>query len=572
VEEGPRFLVGSVRLDGNRTVPSARLLDLVKTRPGRPYVEADFKADVEALASFYRGEGFLGAEANVGEQNLDPGRGQADLTIVVREGVRTVVREVELRGTQRLPVSTILPVLRLRPDGPLREEDLEADRFAILDRYGQEGYIYAAVSTNLDFSPDRASARVVHTVEEKHQARLRSLLVVGNERTRGRVFRREIPLLPGDPYRYQAVLDGQQRIYQLGIVRSLRLVPLEPELEPEEVDLLLRVEERDAGRFAVGVGYSSEERLRGFVEVGHRNLWGTARAITLRLRLSEISHRADLLYLEPWVLRRRVDGEVNLFTDFREERGFDIRRSGLSLGLRREFTPALRAAVRYRLEDVTLTGVTGTTALLGDEGEHTTSSLSLNPSADTRDDLLDPTRGQTLGLTLTGAGGVLGGTDDFLKAEGEGSWFFSLPGLGVLGLSLRAGVAQPYGRSDRVPIHERFFAGGSHSIRGFGDKRLGPKDPGGTPLGGEALLLVSGEFRVPLYQALGGVVFLEGGQVWLRRSDVALRVADDLQWAVGSGLRLKTPLGPIRLDYGYRLREERGEDRWRLHFTLGHAF
>lgn len=572
VEEGPRYLVGDIRLEGSTAFSRSRLLSLLRSRPGKAYVEADLAADVENLMAFYRGEGFLSAEVTVLQRSLDSARGRADPVLAIREGIRTLVRAVELEGTRVLVPSAILSTFRLRPGLPLREEAVEADRLAILDRYGQKGYIYAVVTTNLDFSPDRKFVRVVHTVEENHQARLHSLLVVGNQRTRGPVFRREIPLAAGDPYRYQAVLDGQQRIYQLGIVRSVRLIPLEPELEPEEVDLLLHVVERDAGQFAVAGGYSSEERLRGFVEVGHRNLWGTARSIALRVRVSEISSRAEVTYVEPWVFGVRMDGEVNLFTDFREERGYDIRRSGISLGLRREYTQAFRAALRYRLEDVRLLEITDPTALLDDEGSHTTSSLSLNPTYDTRDDLLDPSRGQVSGLTLTGAGGLLGGTDDFVKAEIETSWFTSLAGFGVLALSLRGGLAEPYGRSDRVPIHERFFAGGSNSVRGFGDKRLGPKDPGGTPQGGEAVLTVSGEFRIPLYRALGGVIFLDGGQVWRHRSDVVLRTLDDLQWAVGSGLRLKTPLGPVRLDYAYRLQEERGEDRWRIHFTLGHAF
>ena len=571
IDEGPRFLVGAVRIQGNASFPESRLIALLRTRPGAPYSEVGLDGDVETLASFYREEGFLGVDVGLAERSVDSTRNRTDLALVVREGVRSITREVELQGTRVLSASTILSLLQLQAGRPLRAEALERDRFTILDRYGQEGYIYAVVTTSLDFSPDRSAVRVVHTVEEKHQARLRSLLVVGNERTRTRVFRREIPLVPGDPYRYQAVLDGQQRIYQLGIVRSLRLVPLEPERESEDVDLLLRVEERDAGQFAVGGGYSSDERLRGFIELGHRNLWGTARSVLLRLRLSEISSRADLTYVEPWVFRRRMDGEVNLFTDFREERGFDIRRSGVNLGLRREYTQAFRAALRYRLEDVTLSEITDPAALLEDRSSHTTSSISLNPTYDTRNDLLDPSRGQISGLTLTAAGGPLGGTDDFLKAEAEASWFIPVTGLGVLALSLRGGLAEPYRRSERVPIHERFFAGGSNSVRGFIEKHLGPKD-GGTPQGGEAVLTASGELRVPIYRSLGGVMFLDGGQVWSRRREISLRSEADLQWAVGTGLRLRTPLGPIRLDYAYRLQEERGEDRWRIHFTLGHAF
>lgn len=255
------------------------------------------------------------------------------------------------------------------------------------------------------------------------------------------------------------------------------------------------------------------------------------------MRGSERGHREDPTYLEPWVLGQRVNGTGDLFNEFREERGFDIRRTGATLGLLRDLTDRVKGRLEYALQDVRLSQIVDPVTTLEDVGTHTTSSAALNLSYEGRDDVLDPHRGVFLGSTLTYAGGPLRGGDDFVKGEGEIGGFLPL-GPTVLALGARGGVAFPYARSERVPVHERFFAGGANSVRGFEEKRLGPKDPGGTPKGGEAVLTTSIELRFPIYKALGGVGFR----------------------------------GPVRFDDGYRLQEERGEDRWRVHFTLGHAF
>lgn len=177
------------------------------------------------------------------------------------------------------------------------------------------------------------------------------------------------------------------------------------------------------------------------------------------MRGSERGHREDPTYLEPWVLGQRVNGTGDLFNEFREERGFDIRRTGATLGLLRDLTDRVKGRLEYALQDVRLSQIVDPVTTLEDVGTHTTSSAALNLSYEGRDDVLDPHRGVFLGSTLTYAGGPLRGGDDFVKGEGEIGGFLPL-GPTVLALGARGGVAFPYARSERVPVHERFFAGG----------------------------------------------------------------------------------------------------------------
>lgn len=571
IQEGPRLLIVSLNFHGNDRLPARLFTRYLKSRSGAPYVRSWIEEDQRTIGAVYRREGFFQAAVEVREEFTPSGDG-IRATFVITEDPRTHVGIIRIEGNQALSRDAIGARLLLKPGAPLRAEGWEADRNRLLDLYGEAGYIYSEVVADLAVHLGEPVADLIYRIRESHRARLGALALAGNERTRDYVLRREFPLRRGDPYDAQRAILGQRNLSRLGYIRSVRLIPMEPETEPEEVDLLLQVEERPGGLLGVGAGYSTEERLRGFVEVGHRNLWGTGRSLKLRLKLSEIGHREDLTYAEPWLLGRRVAGEVGVFNEFQERRGFNIRQTGVATTAGKDLTERLKGALQYKYEDVRLSHIRDPLVSLEDEGVHQTSSFSASLSYDFRDDLLDPTRGAFYGATATVGGGPLFGRDDFWKTQGEGSWFLPLPERTVLALSVRGGVAGPYGRSERLPIQERFFAGGSTSLRGFKDRHLGPTDAGGTPKGGEAMLLSSVEARIPLYQNIGGVAFLDGGQVWRTVKEVTLGEVGDLKWGAGLGLRLKTPIGPVRLDWAYLLQPVPRQDRWRFYFTLGQAF
>lgn len=575
IEEGPFMKIGKIIIEGNKSISKRRIRYAMRVREKEdiikdvPFVEEDVQDDMKRVIFLYGKYGFMKVYIEEPFFRFNYSENNVDIIVKIVEGVRTIVKNISITGNQNLSTESILQKLKIKKDYYFDEEAWSNDKFAILDYYAENGYIYAEVAPELKFSEDYQAVDIFYSIKEGKRAFFGSAIILGNEKTLNRVIRREIPLSKNDPYNYQAIIDAQRNIYKLGLFKSARLTPLEAEKQPEDVDVLLKVEEKKAGFVGFGLGYSSEERFRGFFEMGYRNLWGTARTISTKFRLSEISSRYELLYTEPWVLKMKVQGEANLYNETKEEVGYDIRRTGISYTLKKEFTDKFNVSLQYKFEDVKLSNVTTTIESLENLGVRTTSSISPVASYDTRDDIIDPTSGAFYSLSAKLAGGILLGDDEFTKYEAQGSWYVTPIERITLAFSLRGGIVRSYGKNTKVPIYERFFAGGANSVRGYKEKYLGPKDSEGNPIGGEALIIGNIELRFHVVQKLWSVLFLDAGNVW--ENYRGLR-PDNLKSSVGAGIRFKTPVGPIRVDYGYKLRREKGEAGWRIHFNLGYPF
>jgi len=216
-------------------------------------------------------------------------------------------------------------------------------------------------------------------------------------------------------------------------------------------------------------------------------------------------------------------------------------------------------------------------------GQNTVSSVQLDLTYDSRDNIYDTTKGNILSGSLQDAGGPFGGNKDFYKFYGRASHYFPMPRGAVIEVRGRIGLADVYSDSERIPIYERFFAGGAYTIRGYDERKVGPVDPvSKDPLGGNAMLIGNIEYTYPLFSFIKLAAFYDVGNVWpkiedLMSSEDAYGVSSTggFKSGFGLGLRLKTPLGPIMLDYGIPMDKEPGEDRkssGKVHFSISHGF
>jgi outer membrane protein insertion porin family len=210
--------------------------------------------------------------------------------------------------------------------------------------------------------------------------------------------------------------------------------------------------------------------------------------------------------------------------------------------------------------------------LRSEEGKNRLSKLGVSLAYDTRDNFYNPRTGYIASGTTEYANGFLGGDKDFLKETMSTNFYFPFFEVVVLELSAQVGLADALSGSKNVPIYERYYVGGTNSIRGYRERRIGPKDSNnGDPVGGEGLLLGNAELTCPIYEKIvKGAVFYDIGNVWQRCNDIGFK---DLKSGTGVGIRVKTPIGPIRLDYGFPLSDVPGENKKpRLHFTLTQGF
>jgi outer membrane protein insertion porin family len=445
--------------------------------------------------------------------------------------------------------------------------------------YGRRGFHGATVEMTTTRRDERIS--VAYHVTEGTPTRVGRILLRGLLVTRDDVVLRQLGIKPGDLFDPERLTDAQQRLEQATAFASVSVGPLRPAPTPF-ADLDVIVAEQKPWHLDIGAGYDTAVGGRGFLDLGHDNLFGTARSASIRLKGAiggEAVHqlgRVDLVYREPWILPGRPwQAEVDLFGERSENLGYDLQQVGLVTWIGDDLlnprgTRTFRTRLRYRLEEARISDVSPDLAAQGIEpGTERIASLTPTVVWDLRDDRFNPLRGSVHQASLEFATTGLGGTVDFVKSDLSTAWFFSWLPPTVIALSGRLGLAGPFGGTASLPIQDRFFAGGSTSVRGFPENKLGPLDAAGNPVGGNALVVVSAEWRFPLWRWLGGAVFIDAGTVTPEISDLRLSA---FKSGAGGGLRVATPVGPIRLDVGYALQPIPNESRTQVYLTVGFPF
>jgi outer membrane protein insertion porin family len=344
--------------------------------------------------------------------------------------------------------------------------------------------------------------------------------------------------------------------------------------------MLFTVEERPAGAVEFGIGYGDLDRFRGFVEVSHRNLWRLAHYASLRLEASNILERTAFTYRMPWFLGYR-DWESKTMLIWSDSKRinqdtrdvyYQTRKTSVSYGIDRLNHP-VKPSLTYQFENVDNYNVQPAAQLTPDDsGWVRVSSLTPAVVLDLRDNIFDPRRGSVHGITVKQAMSLIGSKAEFTKTTVQTTWFFPAKDLAVLALSARAGMAWPHRDTVEVPIHERFYIGGSTTVRGYIQDSIGPPTVEATsskvPTGGASVLQLNAEVRMGSAEGLGVVLFTDAGNVWANQQ---IRL-DDLRASYGAGIRYHTPVGPLRIDYGQKIHRLTGESPGELHFNIGQAF
>lgn len=564
VEPGPQATVGSVRVAGIPEVPAE-----LQTRPERPLEERTLREDARALMRALEEEGYAEARA---EAEAREGGGAIPVTFRVRPGPRTFVSAVAVEPPP--PAGVELVELRTRAGRPYRVRDLAVDRSTVLAAYRNAGYLAVELTPQLDFSGDRSEVRVRLGVAPGPRSEVGEVVIAGLQRAREKVVRRELLLEEGGPLGLHALLESQRRLGTLGIFERVSINELDPEAGLRK-DLVVEAREGRPTTLAYGIGYAERDLFRGSVEIARRNLSGMDRTVSAFARGSFRGSRLLLSFREPYFLGRKQELFVTGFREEENRDSFDFIRVGGIVQTAHTLSPRLSLILRYSYQETRVFNIEVPLETI--DRQFRTYTLA-GPSAslvnDTRDDPLDPRRGAFLGADVLLSERVLGG-DSFLKAYFQAATYQRLGGRVVLALSGRLGLARTFGSGEplQLPLPERFFAGGDYSLRGFKVDTVGPlavaSDGSLVPTGGNALVLGGAELRLDASRFLSVAVFSDVGNVYPLVSDLDL---GDLRYTAGVGLRYKSALGPLRVDWGYKLNRRPGQSPYHVHVTVGHAF
>ncbi|MDH4161499.1 MAG: outer membrane protein assembly factor BamA [Nitrospirota bacterium] len=588
VTEGPRVIVETVRVEGNSSLGTTEILDIMETkgtrwyRRARPFREDLLEKDRDHVLDRYNAAGFLNAEVKIIVARSADGK-TATITLKIVEGMKTLVGNISFEGNALFPREELASIVAVKSGMPYSDRMVEEDKYRLLTRYAAKGYLYARVDAEKRSVAGEGQTEVMDIqfrITEDKLVTVGTVILRGNAYTRDWVLMRELEPKKGEPYSYEKILQSQQRVYRYGYFSQARYEPIKPFERTYQKDMLFTVEERPAGAVEFGVGYGDLDRLRGFVELSHRNLWGTARYASLRLEGSDILKRAAATFQEPWFLGHRLQSHLTLAWSDRKninqdtrDVNYQTRKTTAAYGIDKLYN-GFKSSLTYQFENVDNYNVKPEAQLSFEDSGRVLIS-SLNPAViwDLRDDPFNPTRGGIHGIVVKESMKELGSEAVFTKASVQSSWFFGLFGRSVLALSGRAGMAWAHQDTEVVPIHERFYLGGGTTIRGYTQDSVGPYivDAAGEriPTGGSSMAQLNAEVRVNSTTGGGGIVlFTDGGNVWI---DKKIR-PDDLRASYGIGLRYNTPVGPLRVDYGQKIHRRSGETPGELHFNIGHAF
>ena len=597
IKEGIVQRIKTISFEGNEHIPNAELEKYMSTKTAWWFIrkgafdDDKFQADIGRIRNVYRSKGFLDARVTSRIEATAEGT-ELNVIVIINEGKQYLVGDVIIQGQLAFPEMELREKTDTKPGDPFDFTKIKEDVEAIRTLYYDRGYMNAEIDLSHKYNAATDRMDLIYNITAHDVVYVGMINVVGNTRTKDKVIRREMRVYPGEQYDGEKLKKSKERIYNLGFFEDVYFDTV-PTAEPNVKDLNVTVKETKTGELSFGGGYSSVDSWIGFVQVRQKNFdllsWptftGGGQDLVIRGELGTIRSNYFLAWTDPWIF-----GYPYLFgfDVYREQHkrstdsgyGYDETRTGGSLRLGKELTDELSTMLIYNLEEVKISNLAdnATTALEREVGSNWISRLTWNVTYDVRDNRYSPTKGWIAGTSAQVAGGFLGGNKDFYNLYGYTSFYHSIIENLVLELKMRGGFIQNYGKSEEVPIYERYFAGGANTIRGYKERGVGPRDKGtNTALGGEAMLVGNAELTYPLYKKLiKGAIFYDIGNVWEEASLKNITGAKDdtgFKSGAGIGVRVKTPIGPVKLDWGYPLNKNYDDKReGRFYFSVTHGF
>jgi len=578
-EEGKRVAIRSIVFTGNEQIEAKQLLKRMKTktaslfRSGR-FEQDNFDKDQKSLIDYYRKNGYIDARI-IDWQLTSLDEKSLKLVINLEEGSKYNFGTITVSGNSSFSSEAILSKFTLKSGKPFDQEKFDEQMRKVYSLYFEEGYIY------VNIEPDQIKAgdllNINLQVTEKTRAKVRQIQIAGNRRTKEKVLRRQLAIAPGDYFRQSQVILSQQNIYNLGFIDSDMKLDYTTINNGGDIDLNLSVTDKSAGTANGGVGYNSQDGFVGQLSVSQNNLFGNNWTSSLKWEFGGSTQNFEFDFTNPNVYDTDILMGTSLYHTQKKWTSFyyEIFTSGASIRTGQPFPLVNRTQAlvgyslyrkKYRITDMAsiLANASSNQNLLELDslGWRYTSIASLTLSRDTRDNIFFPTSGSQMILHSEIAGGMLGGNFDFYKQIAQISWFIDTWHRFALRTKWRFGYIAPYGRSKDAPPDEKFYLGGTGSdgIRGYPDRSIGPSG------GGSREILFSTELGYPLggdqIIALG---FFDAGNSYNTLRDFNFLT---LKKGVGTGIRIRSPLGLIGFDYAYNL-----EDRtWEPHLQFGTTF
>ena len=554
-QENNQGKITAIVVQGNENISKDLIISQIASNLGDVFSKENIEKDMKAVYD-------LGYFKDV-KIKLESFRDGYKVVFEVVENLP--IKEISIEGNTVVSEEEMREVMILQEGQVFCQKILKNDLDRISQLYKDRGYLLINIK-DVDFDEE---GKLWINISE---GRLEKIVIEGNDKTKEKVITREINIEPGDLFNFETVKKSLQKIYNLGYFEDVSM-KLEPGAEEDSIVLVVKVIEKNTGKFGIGAGYNSEEGLMGFTSYEENNLFGGGQKVQAKI---EIGGRTTykLSFLEPWLANTATSFGFEVYDtvyhkEDKEEKviitEYDEERLGGKLIIGRKLSDSVKLGLELKSERVTYDLIFG--ILPEDTKEGLTNSLIPTFSYDTRDNVFEPTSGWYHSFSLENAGGFLGGDYDFTKYNLTLRAYISTQFIedvvdigsikkitdnlskGVLALRAMGGIA-----NTDLPSFAVYQVGGMNTLRGYNFGEFS----------GDKSLVFNVEYRFPLAENFQAVVFADWGQAWDYEESISF---EDLKFGRGVGVRFNTPLGPIRLDYGF------GEEGiGKTYFSIGHTF
>jgi outer membrane protein insertion porin family len=603
ISRGDRFRLAAVAFQGNKYFSKDLLASRLSLQPasfassGR-FSQSLVRDDGESIRALYLSNGFLEAKVtSTVDDNYKNKKGNLFVTYQIVEGPQTLVDDLKIEGFHALSLDTLLSVVGSSPGQPYSVTSVASDRNNMLAMYYNEGFPEARLDDFVSPAGAPNEVRLIYRITEGQRIDVAKVLLTGYQYTRPGIIARQVVIKPKGPLREGDVVETQRRLYNLGVFTRVQIAPQNPSgTDPEKV---MVVDVQEGGRYTIGYGFGFEvQRIaascsqatkntpacdptateiaaspRGILELSRANMFGRAQTLTFKARASTLQYRSLVSYsADNFLSRRSLSASLTGFADKTQDVDTftSIRYEG-SLQLNEKLSPSSSLQYRYFFRRVVATNINQTISpeeIPLFSQPTLASGFGITYARDRRDNPGDPKTGTFNTADVSFASKTFGSSANFYRIFVQNSSFHPFGRNFVFARSTRFGVEPPFGNTTEVeiPLPERFFAGGAQSLRGFSLNQAGPRDPGtGFPVGGLALMIFNQELHFPMNlpfvgNKLGGTLFYDGGNVYSDVNHITLAWKSasptNLNYfshTIGFGFRYPTPIGPVRVDFGYQI-------------------
>jgi outer membrane protein insertion porin family len=595
ITEGTQVLVEDVTLDGVNAFPVKKIRKLMKTKHKKVFKQETLTKDLEEITKYYKNHGYQNIKIGDAVQTFNADKTRITIRIPIEEGPLFHFGTVHYTGNAIFPSEKLSPAMQFKAGEIFNQEKLDASIAKLQDIYGAQGYIRVQIKPNFDQDAVKGIVNIDFHIDEGEVVYVDHIGVEGNTHTKEYVIRREILLKEGEPFSSVKARKSVERLYNLGFLDNVDVDVQQPN-SPNKADVIYTVTEGKPGVLSAGAGFSSVDGLIGTLQVQHTNFLGRGQRVNLQWQFGGRVNSFDLGWTEPWFLGKPLTFGVDLFRTTRIQQlgtdlnAYDSHNTGASLTAGPRFSEIYSLLFTYTYANTVRDTVDPNL-------DPNTRSLILGPNAatdptitsfhaiksnlteqiirDGRDNQFDPTRGTRSSLAIT-EGGLAFNSIKYNKGIVDESVHIPTFWKFVLSIHGQWGLIKPYGSSTLTDIVDELFrVGGSDTVRGY---QLGQV---GVLNGGQVENVYNVEYKFPIAPdehgrtLLQGVLFYDIGGSWNNISGISYQVNNTglgLMQGVGFGIRFKTPVFPLRLDWGYALNPPAGQSPSQFYFTVGSIF